>query len=170
MTEEWRPVLGYEGFYEVSSLGRVRGVDRTYETRPGVIAHKKAAIINGGMTADGYPLVWMTRNNKRVQKTVHVLICESWHGPRPDGLVACHLDDIKTNNTPSNLRWGTISENTYDKVRNGLHPMAAKTHCKWGHPFTPGNTYQMPTGGRACRTCAQERKRRYRAQRRSEAA
>ncbi|AZL13817.1 hypothetical protein CXR25_14045 [Brevibacterium aurantiacum] len=153
MNEEWRPVLGYEGYYEVSSLGRVRGVDRTYETRPGVIAHKKAAIINGGMTVDGYPLVWLTRNNKRVQKTVHVLICESWHGPRPVGLVACHIDDVKTNNTPSNLRWGTISENTYDKVRNGLHPMASRTHCKWGHEYTIENTYRRPNGARQCRTC-----------------
>ena len=70
-----------------------------------------------------------------------------------------HLDDDKTNNTPENLCWGTRSENTYDKIRNGRHPMAAKTHCKRGHAFDEVNTYRNPaTGSRRCRKCKRLRR------------
>lgn len=170
MTEEWRPVLGYEGMYEVSSVGRVRGVGRFGETRPGVIAFFKPKILRGGMTKDGYPRVWLTRNNRRTEYRVSRLVCAAWHGPCPEGMECRHLDDNKLNNTPSNLRWGTRSENTYDKVRNGRHPMASRTHCIRGHQFDDENTYITPIGSRACRTCRAAEKRARRAQTEKEAA
>jgi len=69
-------------------------------------------------------------------------------------MVACHDDDDPTNNHLGNLRWGTYSSNALDAVRNGKHGMANKTHCKRGHEFTDGNTYQRPGAkNRQCRTC-----------------
>lgn len=170
MSEEWRSVLGYEGFYEVSNRGRVRSLDRTVPNRPGTVMHLKGRLLKAGTDSSGYVVVWLHRDGSRQDRRVATLVCEAWHGPRQEGQVVRHLDDVKSNNHPSNLRWGTVSENTVDKVRNGLHPMASKTHCKWGHPFSPENTYRIPTGGRACRTCAQNRKRRYRARNRSNAS
>lgn len=43
---------------------------------------------------------------------VHKLVCEAFHGPKPSENAVCmHLDETRTNNTPSNLRWGTQKEN-----------------------------------------------------------
>ena len=55
----------------------------------------------------GYAVVW--RDGKPEYE--HRLVCEQVHGPAPDGMEVLHLDDDKTNNSPSNLRWGTRSEN-----------------------------------------------------------
>lgn len=50
---------------------------------------------------------------------IHTLMCEAFHGPRPEGQQVRHLDGNRDNNAPSNLRWGTPRENNMDKVRHG---------------------------------------------------
>jgi hypothetical protein len=50
--------------------------------------------------------------------SVHVLVLTAFRGPRPDGLVACHEDDVKDNNRLSNLRWDTQAANWIDMIRN----------------------------------------------------
>jgi hypothetical protein len=69
------------------------------------------------------------------QYTVHVheLVLNAWHGPRPKmrgtGRYVCrHLDGDKTNNRPSNLRWGTPTENNADTL---LHNCAAPGTVVW---------------------------------------
>jgi hypothetical protein len=56
-------------------------------------------------------------------------------------------------NRLENLRWDTPSANQLDSVRNGTHRLARVTHCPKGHPYSPENTYNHPSGGRICRTC-----------------
>lgn len=52
--------------------------------------------------------------------SVGVLLCTAFHGPRPSPKhQALHYDDVNTNNTPENLRWGTCHQNAQDRVRNG---------------------------------------------------
>lgn len=53
---------------------------------------------------------------------LHRLICEAFHGPCPDGHVCRHLDGDKTNNSASNLAWGTQSQNNKDKAKHGTSP------------------------------------------------
>ncbi len=57
----------------------------------------------------------------RGQRTIPVstLICIAFHGPRPDGKEVCHGDGNPVNDIPSNLRWGTRSENIQDAVKHG---------------------------------------------------
>jgi hypothetical protein len=157
--ENWLPVPGWEGFYEVSDQGRVRGVARSVPGRPGVLINKRERLLTPNLDCDGYPRVWLCRNGGRLERRIHVLVALAFVGPRPDGFEVCHADGDKTRNTPDNLRWGTRSENTYDKVRHGAHPQARKTHCPQGHPYDETNTYLIRTGGRACRTCTKQRKR-----------
>ena len=60
---------------------------------------------------------------------------------------------------PDHLYAGGKSENHLDAVANGTHHMAGKTHCKWGHEFTPSNTRRRSHGGRDCITCCLRRSR-----------
>lgn len=49
---------------------------------------------------------------------IHHLVAETWHGPRPDGLLLLHADDDPDNPHAENLRWGTPAENAADRRRN----------------------------------------------------
>ena len=170
-TEEWRPVVGHEDDYEVSSLGRVRSRDRvTPHARYGS-ARRKGQVLKQPVDKRGYPVV----NIQRVVTPVHVLVLEAFHEPRPEGMVARHLNDVKEDNRAVNLAWGTPSDNMQDRLRNGLHHYASLTHCSKGHEFTPENTFSTPSqpNSRRCRTCHRESSRingrKYRARERSTA-
>lgn len=147
---EWRAVPSLPGF-EVSDEGQVRSLDRTVTYRDG-----RNYFYRGQMKAQfpspaGYPYI----GARGRQWAVHRLVAEAFHGPCPEGMTLVrHLDGSRDNNTPDNLRWGTKSENALDSVAHGTHPLAAKTHCKRGHEFTPENTHY--TGGgrhRHCKEC-----------------
>lgn len=162
-TERWLPVPGWEGMYEVSDFGRVRTLGREVVEKNGKSRYTKPRIMRGGPNVYGYPQVALTRTqgDRRVS-VVHQLVLEAFVGPRPDGMVACHYDDDRTNNHLSNLRWGTVSENADDAVRNGLHFWSRRTHCAKGHEYTPENIYVLPGERyRICRECDRAKRRRY---------
>jgi hypothetical protein len=149
--EEWRPVIGYEDRYLVSSLGRVLSLPNP--------KRRTARLISLHPTEFGYPCVNLWRNNRMKRVCVHILVLEAFVGTRPDGHEARHLDGDQTRSELENLAWGTKSENNYDRVRHGTHPQAVKTHCPSGHPYSEDNTYIHPTGQRVCRTCRREQQR-----------
>lgn len=112
--EEWRPVPGFEGTYEVSSLARVRRIV------PGAGRAKVGAILSPGRNPKGYLSVGPMRDGKRKTFFLHTMVCEAWHGPKPSPThQAAHRDDNKDNNTPDNLYWATPLENHADRRRNG---------------------------------------------------
>jgi NUMOD4 motif/HNH endonuclease len=113
--EEWKPVVGYAGLYEVSDLGRVRSLPRN-----GTV--KQIKVLKLSPDKDGYLTVFL-RNKTSAKRRVHNLVLEAFKGPRPRDLgptVQCrHLDDNKINNTPKNLSWGTALENYEDSIKFG---------------------------------------------------
>lgn len=148
--ERWLPVVGLEGAYEVSSLGRVRSVPRW--VRNGNTGRKwvKGRILAvKAVKRSGYPQLRIARSTKML----HRLVADAFLGPCPPGLVVRHLDGNPANNLPSNLAYGTVSENMFDQVRHGTHANASKTHCPKGHEYTPENTRMTPKGTRFCRKC-----------------
>jgi len=56
---------------------------------------------------------------------IHVAICRTFHGERPNGLQVRHIDDNRDNNAASNLMWGTALENQEDAKRNGKTPLGS---------------------------------------------
>ncbi len=140
-SEQWRWVPGYEGLYEVSDQGRVYSHHSKHILKP---ARERYLYVN--LVKD--------RRNKRF--TVHKLVMLAFVGPRPEGLQVRHLDGKSYNCIRSNLAYGTVSENNYDRVRHGTHQEARKTHCIHGHEFTPENTAITRNGSRRCRACALE--------------
>jgi DNA-binding XRE family transcriptional regulator len=118
--EEWRAVVGYEGLYEVSSLGRVRSLDRVIERRSGP-ARYKGRVLSQGLDQAGYPLIVLSRCGVQITQKVHTLVCTAFHGARPNGKEAAHGDGKPGNAGAGNLRWATPVENNADKRLHGTH-------------------------------------------------
>lgn len=147
--EQWRPVPGYEGLYEVSSEGRVKALPKI-DAQGG--RRRERMFRPSRMDAGGHLGVKLRKDGVVTSRYVHHLVLEAFVGPRPDGAVGCHWNDTPDDNRLSNLRWGSPSDNSYDRVRNGRDPNASKTHCWRGHPFDAENT-RAYAGRRHCRTC-----------------
>lgn len=158
--ENWLPISGYEGLYEVSDRGRVRSLDRTYPHPRKGITRWRGRIMKATPGKNGYRRATLTKDGFQTPYYVHTLVLEAFRGARPfAGAYGRHLDDDKLNNRLDNLAWGTPSENNYDRVRNGGHPCANKTHCPQGHEYNAENTYVSPRGWRYCTPCRIERTR-----------
>lgn len=149
MSEQWLPIAGYEGIYEVSDLGRIRSLDRL-DARG---RRRTGRMRSARRQPSGHLTVSLCRDRSQRVFLVHHLVLLAFIGPRPAGMEGCHRNDIGDDNRLENLRWDTRSANALDCVRNGGHAMANKTHCPEGHPYTPANTYVYPAGNRACREC-----------------
>lgn len=121
MTEEWRWIPEFEGLYQVSSLGRVRSVDRKVPCkRRGTLAVRGRVLRARGSISNPYPGVWLCAGrNRRRFATVHTLAMEAFVGPRPDGQEVRHLDGNPRNNRLDNLAYGTSAENKADAERHG---------------------------------------------------
>lgn len=149
-TQRWRPVVGFEEFYEVSDAGQIRSLARSvraaYESRRNV----PGRVLKPHQDARGYLNVILTDGTVRKFKPVHLLVLEAFAGPRPEGMVGCHGPGGQQDNRLSNLRWDTQSNNIRDQLRHGTHPSGAtEDTCGRGHEYTPENTYWH----RGCRTC-----------------
>jgi hypothetical protein len=152
MSETWLPVVGWEGFYEVSDQGQVRSLDRLVPFgQQRRLA--RGRILRPGKDTHGVRFVHLSADGRRRVARVHLLVLESHVGPRPVGLEGCHWDDDKDNNRLSNLRWDTKLANEQDKLRNGHHHQANKTRCPAGHEYSLENTKVGKGGGRSCREC-----------------
>lgn len=157
MTERWRSVVGFEGTYEVSDLGRVRSVSRMVE-RSGQGGYRiQGRVLKTHVNPHGYAQITLARKGKWLSRRVHRLVLEAFVGPRPRGKEARHLDGDRLNNGLHNLKWGTKSENAWDQVRHGTHPQAVKSHCPKGHPYSGPNLSVNGDGRRRCRACHNER-------------
>lgn len=119
LPEEWRPVLGFEGLYEVSSFGRIRGVERKAVDGRRVPSRLIALVPR----PNGYIQVHLAcRDGSKRCAMVHTLVLEAFSGPRPDGLVACHNNGSGSDNRSGNLRWDTQRNNLLDMQRHGTSP------------------------------------------------
>lgn len=96
--EVWKPVVGYEGIYEVSDAGRVKS-----------FARPTSRILAGCTDKDGYRCVDLLGSTQ----LIHRLVCLAFHGPSPEGRPDVnHQDAGRQNNRLSNLEWASSRENT----------------------------------------------------------
>lgn len=158
--EIWKPIRGYEGLYSVSNLGRVRSEARRSKHPTADNFFLPERIKKTPVDGKGYPRVALYKDNRQKHPNVHVLVMEAFVGPRPEGMQVCHNNGDRLDCRLENLRYGTDRENKLDTVKHGTHRNARKTHCKWGHEFTPENTYVWgPRKVRICRACSRRRAR-----------
>ena len=112
--ELWLPVRNYEGWYQVSSLGRVRRVRQCRGAQAMRILRPKPP----GRNSD-YCRVQLCKRDVKRLFTVHSLVAEAFHGSRPRNKFVNHIDLNKTNNAASNLEWLTRKQNAQHAIRNG---------------------------------------------------
>jgi hypothetical protein len=128
--EQWLPIPGYEGFYEVSDEGRVRSIDReVYAPQCGGTRPVYGIILRlFPYDKIGHLAVSLWREHKISQRRVHGLVLLTFVGPRPPGHMARHFPDRDpANNRLSNLQWGTAKENSSDMIVHGTR-LYAEAH------------------------------------------
>lgn len=104
-SEEWKPCPGYEGIYEVSSVGKVRRVEAARGSRVG---YELRGLVDGR----GYRTYTLRKGDTFHSRKAHRLVCEAFHGPAPTGKQDVnHKDRNKLNNRAENLEWCSRSEN-----------------------------------------------------------
>lgn len=118
MAEIWRPVKDFEGYYEVSNLGRVRSIDRVVVDKTGRKQFKKGTMLKYRPDRQGYCIVSLSIDRHYTTKCVHTLVAEAFI-PNPDNLPQVnHKDEDKSNNIVKNLEWCTAKYNANYGDRN----------------------------------------------------
>jgi hypothetical protein len=125
--ERWLPVVDWEGLYKVSDHGRVRSIDRiitqiSCQGRPCQRLLSGRILKQAHTGSRGYWSVHLSNCKRHKMVNVHHLVLEAFVSPRPVGMKALHWDDNLDNNCLNNLRWGTLSDNHADALRNGGVP------------------------------------------------
>jgi hypothetical protein len=117
MQELWRPVVGYEGLYEVSDLGNVRAPAKWTVGKAGSSYLRPARGLS--KAKHRYWSVCLYKNGRKRTHAVHCLVLEAFVGGRPKGHVACHGPAGVDDNSVQNLRWDTQVSNLADRHRDG---------------------------------------------------
>ena len=128
--EIWKPVVGYEGLYEVSNFGRIRTCDNYIRAILNGIETKsfrRSKIRKTCRNDSGYHRLTLWKNNIQKCYCVHFLVATAFIGPRPKGLTINHKDGDKLNNYSDNLEYITVLQNIFHSIRLGLwSPVGSK--------------------------------------------
>ena len=120
---------------------------------------------SAGRDPKGYGQFQHDGRSRRAHRVAYELAV----GPIPDGLVLDHLCSNPPCVNPAHLEPVTQRENLLRSSRTITGILAAKTHCKHGHPFDKENTYHDPNGRRRCLICCRRKSREWKARRRARA-
>lgn len=127
MTEIWRDIPKYEGYYQVSNLGKVKSVKRTIKYKDGRIYKYHSKILKPKKDTKGYLQVSFNVNGLKSNHRIHRLVAETFIGKPKGKLISVnHIDGVKTNNNLANLEWVTYSENTKKGHELGLFDKAVE--------------------------------------------
>lgn len=106
MNEKWKPVDGFEGFYEVSDSGDIR--------------NKDGAMLSPYKGKGGYIVYDLRGNGKRKMSYLHRILAKAFILNPNNSPFINHKDGNKTNNDLNNLEWCTAQENMDHAIQTGL--------------------------------------------------
>lgn len=121
MDELWKSITGYEGLYEVSTLGRVRSIERVVVNKRDREMTIKETILKPENVYNGYERVYLYKNGKGVHKRVATLVYESFIGAIPEGLEIDHANGVRTDNRLENLRAVSHLDNCRNPISRAKH-------------------------------------------------
>lgn len=125
--ETWREVEGFEGYYAVSDLGRVKSLARSVWISPssqaphGYLRRVRERVLRPCLNSQGRHSVTLWKEHEYKICAVHALVMSAFVGPMPEGMERCHNDGNPTNNALTNLRYDTPVNNSADKRVHGTH-------------------------------------------------
>jgi len=125
----WKPVVGWEGIYEVSNTGCVKSLSRISIHKNGFVQRIYGRILKCSIDAHGYRCADLRKPGTRKNAKVHRIVMGAFIGQCPIGKEARHWDGNKKNNRVSNLVYGTRQDNVNDTKRHGRVP-AGDNHWK----------------------------------------
>lgn len=111
MKEIWKDAFGYEGYYQVSNLGRIRTVKRF---------HYKAIIRKTSLDRYGYETVCLSAKNIQKNVLIHTLVAKTFILNPENKREVNHKNGVRNDNRLSNLEWVTAKENNHHSLRTGL--------------------------------------------------
>lgn len=130
--EIWKDIPEYDEYYQVSSFGRIRSLDRYVYHHVSGKQLIKGRILIQSFDKDGYKQVTFSRENKTKTKKVHRLVCTASHENPLNKSFVNHKDGDKTNNHKNNVEWCTPSENNKHAYSIGLRKINAKHLIAYG--------------------------------------
>lgn len=138
MKEEWRDIKGYEGFYQVSNLGRVKSLERKvrsqygFRTIPEIIRKPNKNLF-------GYLMLLLSKKGVNKPYTIHRLVAETFI-PNPDNLPQInHKNEIKTDNRVENLEWCSSQYNNNYGTHNERMAATKINHPSLSKPIAQYN-------------------------------
>lgn len=144
MKEIWKSIKGYEGHYEVSTMGRVRSVPREVVYSAGYIRRNEGRILKPTEKTKSpdcnYYVVSLSKNNVAKSVFIHRLVAEQFLERKPECDFVNHIDGDKHNNCVENLEWTTPRGNKLHAIYTGLdvpHYGIRRIYC-----LTNGEVYQ----------------------------
>lgn len=115
MTEIFKPVIGYDGIYEISNFGKVKSL-----ARKGKGSRNTDIILSPGMGGSGYYFVYLCKNGTNKMFMIHRLVAINFLDNPENKREVNHINGIKTDNRLENLEWVTPSENILHGIRLGI--------------------------------------------------
>jgi hypothetical protein len=118
--EQFRPIVGYEGLYEVGDLGTVVACEKIVPVGiTGAVDRRGRKSLKPSVHPHGHLRVWLSKDGKKKAFLVHRLVAAAWI-ENPDHLpIVNHIDGDPAHNAASNLEWTTISGNTSHAFAGG---------------------------------------------------
>lgn len=131
MEEIWKDIKGYEGLYQVSSLGRVRSLDRKILYSNGKRCFHKGKILNLHSNHRGYLYIGLHKNNIIKKYYIHRLVAEMFIFNLYDYPCINHKDENQKNNTVENLEWCSYKyNNNYGNHGKRISSSKSKRICQ----------------------------------------
>lgn len=121
MTEVWKQIPEYEGFYEASNLGNIRALKRVVKRKDSLYTIGTSHILKPYKNSKGYLCVDLYKNGIRTKYKVHRLIATTFIPNPQNKPYIDHINTNKEDNSVTNLRWVTSKENKNNPLTRKLH-------------------------------------------------
>lgn len=141
MKEQWLPIEGYKGLYEVSNFGEVKSLER-FDSRG---RHLKEKLLSPVKIKNGYLYVVLSKNGIKKPFTIHRLVYSAFVGEIPEGLQCNHIDENKENNRVENLNLMTSKQNNNWGTHNSRSAAARSKPVEAIDKITGRIVYTFPS-------------------------